>query len=337
MRAPAFWQREKPNLAARLLAPLGAVYGALTARRMTKGGAIAGAPVICVGNFVAGGAGKTPTAIAIAKLLIARRERPFFLTRGYGGRVSSNQPVLVDPQRHRAHEVGDEPLLLAAVAPTIVCHDRVAGAQAAEAAGATVLVMDDGLQNPSLRKDVAIAVVDGGAGIGNGLSIPAGPLRAPLTAQWPHVTAALVIGPGAAGERVAAMAGTAHKRIFTGELRCVGNAGSGLTDKPLYAFAGIGRPEKFFETLRELGANLVGTRSFPDHHAFTPGELDDLGHEAARLGATLVTTEKDRVRLPPDFAADALPVSLVVKEPDFAEWLTGELTRVRASRSLRDE
>ena len=200
MRAPAFWWRPRAGPWALLLAPLGAVYGGVTAWRMGRRGGKAGVPIVCIGNFVVGGAGKTPTAIAIARLLIAGGETPVFLSRGYGGSLSSSsRPVRVDPARHTVSHVGDEPLLLARIAPTIVAARREWGARAAREAGASVVVMDDGLQNAALCKDLAIAVVDGASGIGNGLAIPAGPLRAPLGAQMRHIDALVVIGSGRGG------------------------------------------------------------------------------------------------------------------------------------------
>ena len=193
MRAPGFWAIRKPTALARLLQPVGALYGAATARRMAEAGEHAGAPAICVGNFVAGGAGKTPAAIALAQMLIADRKRVAFLSRGYGG-AKRVEPVEVDPNVHDAAAVGDEPLLLARVAPCWVGPDRVQSARRAVEAGAEALILDDGLQNPALAKDLAFAVIDGETGFGNGLCVPAGPLRAPLAAQAPHVRALIVIG-----------------------------------------------------------------------------------------------------------------------------------------------
>src|SRR5690349_19089867 len=200
MREPAFWWRGG-GLTSGLLAPFAAVYGAVAARRMMQPGRAAGVPVICVGNLTLGGAGKTPAAIAVARILDAAGRRPFVLSRGYGGTLAG--PVQVDAARHGAVEVGDEPLLLARVAPTVVSRDRATGADAARAAGAGSVVMDDGFQSPGLRKGRSILVVDGRRGIGNAQVFPAGPLRAPLQAQLRHAQALLVIGAGEAGERVA--------------------------------------------------------------------------------------------------------------------------------------
>ncbi|MGU3542062.1 tetraacyldisaccharide 4'-kinase, partial [Methylobacterium sp. A52T] len=184
MRPPAFWAAGPDHPAARALAPVGAVYGALAARRMDRPGARAGCPVLCLGNFTLGGAGKTPAALAVAGLVAELGAAPAFLSRGYGGRLAG--PVRVDPAHHAAADVGDEPLLLARLVPAIVARDRPAGAALCRSLGADVVVMDDGLQNPSLAKDLSLAVVDGPAGLGNGLPFPAGPLRAPLARQWPH-------------------------------------------------------------------------------------------------------------------------------------------------------
>lgn len=311
MRAPDFWNASGPTLPARLLAPLGALYGTVAARRMARPGVRGAVPVACVGNFTLGGAGKTPAALAIAELLAEAGHRPAFLSRGYRGREAG--PLRVDPGRHGPADVGDEPLLLARSGPAYVSRDRPAGVRLAAREGATCVVMDDGLQNPSLAKDVAIAVADGGAGAGNGLVFPAGPLRAPLAAQWPRVAALLVIGPGRPGEGLAAEARSRGLPVFRAVLAPDPDAAEALRGRPVLAFAGIGRPEKFFDTLRALGADVAGTRAFPDHHAFAAAELDALRAAAAR-GLTLVTTEKDRVRLPRDFPALALPVRLAVED-----------------------
>lgn len=305
MRSPAFWWTASSPMAT-MLAPFGWIYGEIAGWRMARAGTRASIPVICVGNLVAGGAGKTPTAIAIAGLLRAMNRRPVFLTRGYGGRI--REPTLVDPLVHGADETGDEPLLLAAHAPTIVSPDRVAGAKLAAAHG-DVIVMDDGLQNPSLAKDLRIAVVDAGAGIGNGLCIPAGPLRAPLSVQDKFIDMVLLVGIGAAPAGLSAP-------VMRARLMPDPVASSRLTGRSVLAFAGIGRPEKFFETLREAGAILGKTAGFPDHHPYEPATIRTLLAEADGLGLIVVTTEKDRVRLKDvldtaDLARiDVLPVAM---------------------------
>jgi tetraacyldisaccharide 4'-kinase len=294
MRAPAFWWQQTPSLLAHLLRPSSTVYGAVAALRMKRNGERAGLPVICVGNFTAGGAGKTPTALAIAEMLDAAGESPAFLSRGYGGRLSG--PVQVG-ERHTARDVGDEPPLLARRAPTILSRDRPAGARLALEIGATVVVMDDGLQNPSLSKDCVIAVVDGATGIGNALCLPSGPLRAPMTAQWPAIDAVLVIGSGAGGDAVAIEAEKQGKRAFKATLMPYSAAVETVRDRRVLAFAGIGRPEKFFETLRACGAIVERTHAFPDHHPYKAAELETLREEAERLGLLAVTTEKDLARI----------------------------------------
>ncbi len=325
MRAPAFWWKKAPTLTARLLSPFGWVYGALTTRRMNRAGDDCGPPVICIGNFVAGGAGKTPTAIAVAQALLAQGRKPFFLSRGYGS--TTGAPRLVDRARDKAADVGDEPLLLAAIAPCIVSADKLEGARACAAAGADVIVMDDGLQNPVLIKALRIGVVDGAVGVGNGLCVPAGPLRAPLSAQWPHVDALVVIGQGEPGEALAHAAEALGKPVMRGQLAPEPGMAMGLAGREVIAFAGIGRPEKFFDTLRALGAEVVATEAFPDHHAFTAREIAGLQGRAKRRGAALVTTEKDAVRLGP--AAGqllTLPVRLALEDPT---GLMGLLERLR--------
>jgi tetraacyldisaccharide 4'-kinase len=320
MRAPAFWWRPHPSISARLLQAPASVYGAIAAHRMRRTGIRAALPVVCVGNFTVGGSGKTPAALALAASLAEAGARSFFLTRGYGGRMAG--PVRVDPAIHTPEDVGDEPLLLARAAPTIVSRDRPAGAALCAASGADVIVMDDGLQNLSLLKDLAIAVVDGAVGIGNGLCLPAGPLRAPLAAQWPHVDALLVVGDGAAGEALAGEAGRRGKPVLKGRLQPDPAVAARLRGRRVLAFAGIGRPNKFFATLRECGTTLVRTRAFADHHPYGADEIQALLSEAETKGLDLVTTEKDLVRVTRLAALrssiatiQALPVRLALDDP----------------------
>jgi len=310
MRAPDFWWRAA-GLQSALLSPFGAIYGAVAGARLKREGTRASVPVICVGDPTVGGAGKTPASIAIAKLLQARGEKVFFLTRGYGG--SEKGPAAVDPGRHGASDVGDEPLLLADTAPVIVSADRVAGAAFAAKSGASAIVMDDGFQNPSLRKDVSLLVVDAGSGAGNGLVFPAGPLRAPLEAQIARADAAVLIGEGGAGEAVARRA----REVLHARIEPDAEALRSLKGKTLLAYAAIGRPEKFFATLQAAGCDVVARQAFPDHHAFSAGEAQALLAAARERHLTLVTTEKDRARMRknPALAAlaeesRALPISL---------------------------
>jgi tetraacyldisaccharide 4'-kinase len=319
MRAPAFWWRPRPGWPARLLEPFGRLYGAITLARMRRAGIEAGIPVICVGNVVAGGAGKTPTALALLALLKAQGETPFALTRGYGGRLPG--PVEVDPARHQAGEVGDEALLLAAHARTILARDRPAGAALAKALGASVIVMDDGLQNPSLQKQLRLAVVDGESGIGNGLCLPAGPLRAPLPGQLEATDAVIVIGGGQAGEAVAAKARSRGLPVLGARLAVAPEIAASLRARAVIAVAGIGRPQKFFETLRALQARIVAERAFGDHHAYRMGDVEALLAEARAHDCIIATTEKDMTKLaplwPPAERARlfAVPVTLVFDEP----------------------
>ena len=295
MRAPAFWAQSEPSLAAHLLRPAAALYGWVAGRRMRRAGQRAELPIVCVGNFTVGGTGKTPAALAIARMLIAIGEKPAFLTRGYGGRLTG--PVRVDPGAHGPADVGDEPLLLAHEAPTIVARDRPAGARACAEAGATAIVMDDGLQNPALRKDLAFAVVDGAAGVGNGRCLPAGPLRAPLAAQWAAVDAVIVVGGGSAGDALAEEALRRGKLVLRASLEPDAQPAMRLSGARVLAFAGIGRPRKFFETLKECGAIVAAQRAFADHHPYSAGEIRALCAEARDKALLPVTTEKDLVRI----------------------------------------
>ncbi len=326
MIAPRFWARERPSLAARALSPLGALYGLATARRMARRGEQVEAPVICVGNYVVGGAGKTPTAIAVARLLLAAGEHVAFLSRGYGG-ARRDAPTQVDPQMHGALGVGDEPLLLARIAPCWVGADRVAAARAAIGEGASVLVLDDGLQNSALAKDYALAVIDGEVGFGNGLCFPAGPLRAPLARQSPFVSAEVLVSSGEAAASALGSGGTS----FRARLEADAIVGAELIGRPVLAFAGIARPEKFFATLEGLGAQIVARRRFPDHHVFDPSEIDEIIALARRRGLTPVTTEKDHVRLTAAqrSAVRALPVTLRFEAPERLAAALAEALRVR--------
>lgn len=320
MREPAFWWR-KPGLSAGLFAPVAALYGAVAARRMRRAGVRAGIPVLCVGNFTLGGAGKTPAAIMLAQLLAAEGETPFCLTRGYGGEAAGARRV--DPKTDRAREVGDEALLLARVAPTIVSPDRVAGARLAKAEGASFVVMDDGLQNASLTKDFTLAVVDGRRGIGNARVFPAGPLRAPLAAQLARTDAVLVVGGGHGADPVVAAAQARGLPVWHGRLVPDQAAVAGLKGRKVLAFAGIGDPDKFFDSAAEAGITIARRKRFADHHHFSAEEAAELVMQADREGLALLTTEKDKARMAGDPLTETLaarvhvlPVTLVVEESD---------------------
>ncbi|MCS0494905.1 tetraacyldisaccharide 4'-kinase [Ancylobacter mangrovi] len=325
MQAPDFWWRRERSTMAKLLSPLGTVLGALTLARMRGTGASVGLPVVCIGNPTVGGAGKTPTAIHLARRLARQGRRPAILTRGYGGR--EHGPVQVDPAHHHAEDVGDEPLLLARAAPTYVARDRIAGALTAVQDSADILLMDDGFQNPALAKSLSILVVDAGVGVGNGLCVPAGPLRAPLGPQLARAQALLVLGEGAPGERVAREGYAAGLVVLRGRLAPEAQAVARLFGRRVLAYAGIGRPGKFFETLKSLGVLPVVTREFPDHHVFTAAEAAELRQQAEEEDLLLVTTEKDAVRLAGSEAgeglleaSEVLPVRLAL-EPHSAKAL----------------
>jgi tetraacyldisaccharide 4'-kinase len=318
MRDPAFWWRPA-GLVSGLLSPFAKVYGAVAESRMSRLGTSASLPVLCVGNFTLGGAGKTPTAMMLAQLLREAGEIPFFLTRGYGGTVK--RPRLVNPETDAASVVGDEALLLARIAPTVVARNRVLGAAFAKAKGASVVVMDDGLQNASLAKALAIAVIDGRRGIGNACVFPAGPLRAPLAAQLKRCDALLVIGDDLRARDVIAQAGALP--VLHGRLVPDPDAVTALRTTKVLAFAGIGDPEKFFATVEQSGIEIGARRAFADHHRYSAEEAADLVMAAEHEALTLLTTEKDRARMSGDPAlaalaveAKVLPVTLEVDERD---------------------
>lgn len=294
MREPAFWYRPRSPLS-HVLYPLGVLYGAITARRMQRTGVDAGIPVICVGNYHVGGAGKTPTVLAVTKLLRELGETPVVLSRGYGGRLKG--PVMVDRARHIAADVGDEPLMMARDVPVAVARDRLDGVALAKSQGATVILMDDGFQNPSLLKDASLIVIDSERGLGNGLVFPAGPLRAPLQAQLARTDALVLIGDGRAANDVAAELAKRDKPELRARLKPVAASLTQLLGKRVFAFAGIGDPQRFFRTLRASGIEVARARAFADHHMFSQDEIAALAAEAQREQLTLVTTEKDLARL----------------------------------------
>lgn len=289
MRPPEFWSRPPahPGFMARLLSPLGFVYGRVVRARLKRTPSYRpGAPVICIGNLTLGGAGKTPVAIAILERLAAMRASPVALSRGYGGAAPG--PLKVEPD-HRASEVGDEPLLLARHAPTIIAKDRAAGARAAMEAGAGVIVMDDGFQNPSLPKDLAIAVVDSESGFGNGRVFPAGPLREAAKDGLARADAVILMGRGPFDP--------GHPVTLRAQLRAP--LAGVFDDRRVVAFAGIGRPEKFYQSMQRAGADIIAVFSYPDHHAYSEDDIQRMKALARSRGAALATTEKDYVRLPP--------------------------------------
>ena len=294
MREPAFWYRPR-SLPSYALWPLGALYGAITERRMLRQGADAGIPVICVGNYHVGGAGKTPTVLALTKLLRELGETPVVLSRGYGGRLQG--PVMVDRTRHTAADIGDEPLMMARDVPVAVARDRLDGVALAKSQGATVILMDDGFQNSRLLKDASLIVIDSERGLGNGQVFPAGPLRAPLKAQLERTDALVLIGDGHAADDVASALARRDKPELRARLKPDAGSLAQLFGKRVLAFAGIGDPERFFRTLRASGIDVARARAFADHHMFSEGEIAALTAEAQREQLTPVTTEKDLARL----------------------------------------
>src|SRR4051812_18881299 len=335
MRAPEFWHGP-PGLAAGLLAPAGAVWDlAARLRRTVARPYRAPVPVLCVGNLVAGGSGKTPVALSLARLFTERGIAVHVVSRGYRGKAAG--PVQVDPARHDADAVGDEALLLAAVASCWVAKDRAPGIAAAVKAGAQAILLDDGFQNPSVAKDLSLVVVDAEYGFGNGRVMPAGPLREPVAAGLPPAPAGVVFcgappPPGPLREPVAAGLARADAVVLIGDaptpselsgascpvLRAAVEPVNGerFRNARLVAFAGIGRPEKFFAMLRRLGGQLAATQSFPDHHPYRPDEIARLRETAARGNAQLLTTAKDWVRLHPGLRAGIEVLDIEVRWRD---------------------
>jgi tetraacyldisaccharide 4'-kinase len=337
MREPGFWHRPL-SFASLLLSPLGALYGAVAARRLQREGFDAGIPVLCVGNYHVGGAGKTPMVLALAKLLRALGETPVVLSRGYGGRLRG--PVRVDPSRHAASDVGDEPLMMAGQLPVVVARKRADGVPLARSQGASVILMDDGFQNPSVAKDASLIVIDGDRGLGNGQVFPAGPLRAPLKPQMARTDALVVVGNGTAAETVAAEISAQGKPVLRAHLQPDAASVASLRGKRVLAFAGIGDPTRFFATLEASGIEVARRRAFADHHPFASGEIEGLVAEAMRDGLTLVTTEKDLARLRlagsvPDRAQGILPFAVTLEFDDAARLRSFVMARLFKARERK--
>jgi tetraacyldisaccharide 4'-kinase len=315
MREPAFWHRPSSWISL-LLSPLGALYGLVAGWRLQRVGVDAGIPVLCVGNYHVGGAGKTPMVLALAKLLRDLGETPVVLSRGYGGRLRG--PLKVDPGRHIAEDVGDEPLMLAQTVPVVVARERLNGIALARSQGASVILMDDGFQNPAVAKDASLIVIDSDRGLGNGRVLPAGPLRAPLSPQLERTDALIVVGQGTAAEAVKAEIAARDRPVLSASLRADTGSVASLRGKRVLAFAGIGDPNRFFRALRAAGIEVAAERAFPDHHRFSQGEVESLIAQAKGEALTLVTTEKDLARLRtaeglPCWAQDVVPFKVTLE------------------------
>lgn len=321
MRAPGFWGGSGGGIAPLLLSPFSALYAGATARRMARGGWRAPVLVICCGNATAGGAGKTTVALDLGRRLANRGVAAHFLLRGYGGSLKG--PIRVDPDTHDSTQVGDEALLLAELRPTWVSADRGAGGKAAVAAGAQAIVMDDGLQNPGLEKDLSLLVVDGSFGFGNGRVIPAGPLREPVAAAAARCQAAVLIGDDEAKVLAQLPPGlpVLRARLVAGPEAAM------LAGQPVFAFCGLANPQKFFATLKEAGAVLAGREAFADHYPYDEDEMKGLLAQAEALRAVAVTTKKDFVRIPQAYRSrvTVVTIALAWEEPAKIESLLDPL------------
>ena len=300
MRTPKFWYNQKSSALPFLLAPLSRFYELTHAiiQKFTKPWQ-SPIPVICVGNLVAGGHGKTPAALSIGNFLKSNNKAVHFISRGYKGSLSG--PLLVDPKIHTANEVGDEPLLLSEIAPTWIGANREASIIVAHKMGAEIIIMDDGFQNPSVKKDLSIIVVDGEVGFGNGRLIPAGPLREDIAIGLSRASAVIIIGEDKLDLKSTLLNFATYPlqeplKVITARLKPIDNFQS-LSKKKVLAFTGIGRPEKFFNTLAEMDCNIVGIKKFTDHHQYTKKEIARLHKIADIENAQLITTSKDYVRL----------------------------------------
>ena len=291
--SPPFWW-EKADWRAWLLSPAALVYGLVAGRRMRKHqGAPVAVPVICVGNFTVGGAGKTPTALALAQAAKKKGLTPGLLSRGYGGSI--DRTTMVDPDHHRARDVGDEPLLLAREALTVVSRNRVEGAAMLISQGANIIIMDDGFQSARLAFDYALLVIDSRRGIGNGFIVPAGPVRAPISVQLARATALLKVGEGNQADPFVRRSARAGKPVYFAEI--VAKPDADWPGSKVLAFAGIADPEKFYRTVSQLGMDVVARRSYADHHHLSDDEIEDILKTAKASDLMIVTTAKDHVRL----------------------------------------
>lgn len=323
---PEFWGRP-PGLAARLLTPLAGVWNAFGyLHRALSQPYHAPVPVVCVGNLVAGGAGKTPVVLSLADWLAERGISVGVVTRGYGGTLAG--PLRVDPRKHGWREVGDEALLIAERAPCWIARYRAQGVRDAASNGARAILLDDGFQNPAVEKTLSLVVVDAAYGFGNGRVIPAGPLRENLANGLARAAAVVLIGDGPAPPEIGV-----QQQILRATLAPVN--GEQFAGRSLLPFAGIGRPEKFFATLRAIDAQLVATRAFPDHHPYSVGEIEALRRAAYRAKARLVTTRKDMVRVPLDLrpGIGVLEVEVRWKDPAALEGLMAPIMAVHGGYS----
>ena len=306
MKTPKYWQSN--SLISKLLTPLGRLYGLATNLRLKLvKPQKAEIPVICIGNITAGGTGKTPVSISIAKMLATDMYHPIFVTRGYGGKL---QNVLVNNKKHTAQDVGDEPLLLAEQAPVVVNADRYAGAKLALKEGADLVIMDDGFQNPGLYKNLSFLVFDGHFGIGNGKIIPAGPLRETFENGIKRADALIILGKDKHN-----LAERTKLPIFYGHTE---TAQTALNQENVVAFAGIGHPQKFYHTLSQQGFNVVETFDFPDHHYYTKDEIEKILQRAKELQAEVYTTSKDFVKIPAIYhkSINVLEIAVVWNKPE---------------------
>lgn len=306
MKTPKYWQSN--SFTSKILSPLGFLYGLMTQLRLKlKSPHKVSIPVVCIGNITAGGTGKTPVSISIAKLLATEMYNPFFVSRGYGGKL---QDVIVNNKKHTAKDVGDEPLLLSKQAPVVVNANRYAAAQKAVEQGADIIIMDDGFQNPSLHKDLSFLVFDGNYGIGNGKIIPSGPLRETLENGTKRADSIIILGKDKHD-----LAKRCGLPAFFGHTEAVQTT---INNQDVVAFAGIGHPQKFYHSLKQQGFNVVKTIDFPDHHFYTREELENIINEAKKLNAQIYTTSKDFVKIPPLYSQDinVLEVAVVWDNPE---------------------
>lgn len=309
MKSPKFWVKPTPTVLAKLLFPLSALYQKLHNRRLTKGiPHRANLPVLCVGNVTVGGTGKTPLCIALAKYLQEQGKRVIFLSRGYGGKLKG--PVQVNPEKHTYKDVGDEPLLLAQVAPTIIAKDRHQGLAIASYLGGDIIIMDDGLQNPSVHRDKSVLVIDGNVGLGNGMTVPSGPMREPLSQALSRVNAVVIMGGDSHGLEKMITENSPHMPVVHAGVyaSCKVPVGGAVV-----AFAGIGRPQKFFETVQALGYEIRKKIFYADHHPYTVGDMKKLQNLADRHTAKLLTTDKDKMRLSPELQNTVHVVNIEIR------------------------
>lgn len=334
--SPRFWWSSQKFMR-HLLFPFSIIYGYFADRTMKrKNVPSVSMPVLCVGNFTLGGTGKTPVVIALTNTAKRLGLKPGIVSRGYGGKIKHSR--CVDLARDKARDVGDEPILLAQHATVAVGTDRIQSAKLLQNEGCNFILMDDGFQSRRMVIDFAVLVIDGLRGLGNGAVFPAGPLRAPLKTQLAYANSLIMIGTGDRSHEIPQLAKQADKPLTHARLTPL--VKDNVKGKSFLAFAGIGNPEKFFCSIRELQGKVVKTMVYADHHFFTDRDLDDINNAANNNNLFIATTAKDFVRIKGDKKDKLLEklyvfdVEVAFDDPDFCESIINDTLDRFKNRTL---